>query len=111
MLPVVTAHTFSAEVLQARGPVLVYFWAAWCGPCRLLTPSLEQWLQAGSGAFTIASINADENFTLANRYRLTTLPTLIWFEDGRIRDRLEGISDREALKNFLQRCQPVANAV
>ncbi|ABB58008.1 thioredoxin [Clostridium botulinum] len=111
MLPVVTAQTFSAEVLQAKDPVLVYFWAAWCGPCRLLTPCLEQWHQTASQNLRVVSINADENFTLANRYRLATLPTLIWFADGRIRDRLEGISDREALQTFLKRYQPVANAV
>lgn len=111
MLPVVTAQTFSAEVLQASNPVLVYFWAHWCGPCRLLTPCLEHWRRTETSHLQVVSVNADDNFTLANRYRLTTLPTLIWFEQGRIRGRLEGVSDREALQNFLNRCQPIANAV
>lgn len=111
MIPIVTAQSFRAEVLQSQSSVLVYFWAPWCGPCRLLAPLLEQLHSTSDDAYRVVSINADENFALSNRYRLTTLPTLIWFENGRIRDRLEGVSDRETLLRFLDRHPAIANAV
>lgn len=99
--------TFSDEVLASSTPVLVHFWAPWCGVCRLIEPLLDSIQEEWLGNCRLVDVNADENLKLANQYRLTTLPTLMIFQDGSLRHRIEGFSGRDDLRmtlaGYLQR--------
>jgi thioredoxin 1 len=98
----VNDQTFSPIVLESPQPVLVHFWAPWCGLCLLIHPLLSKVQSEWDGQLKVVSVNADENFKLANTYRLRNLPTLILFDQGQIIHRLEGIQGRDELLKTLQ---------
>ena len=77
-----TDQTFEAQVLKADTPVLVDFWAPWCGPCHVIAPSLEQIAEERDGKITIVKLNIDENPATAQKYGVMSIPTLIVFNDG-----------------------------
>lgn len=98
----VNARTFSREVLESPTPVLVDFWAPWCGLCRLIHPLVMEFQMEWGEPIKLVRVNADENLKLANTYRLKSLPTLILFEDGQVIQRLENFQGREDLRRALQ---------
>lgn len=79
----VTDASFDADVLQAGQPVVVDFWAEWCGPCRMIAPALEEIASEMAGKVTIAKLNIDENPDVALRFGVRSIPTLILFKDGK----------------------------
>lgn len=85
----VSEETFQQEILNASTPVLVSFWAPWCGVCRLIHPLLDQLQREWGGQLKLISINADENLKLASTYRLSTLPTVLLFDRGKLLHRLD----------------------
>lgn len=89
MVLTVSEQTFNQEVLKSPIPVLVHFWAPWCGLCRNIQPLLTQFQDQYRREIKVVGINADENFKLSTFFRLTTLPTLIVFEDGQISQRFD----------------------
>lgn len=93
----VSEQTFTQEVLESPIPVLVNFWAPWCGLCRLIQPMLLEFQQHSSDLVKLVNVNADENFKLANAYRLTTLPTLILIENGKVQQRIDSFRGRDEL--------------
>jgi thioredoxin 1 len=93
--------TFGDRVLASSTPVIVNFWAPWCGVCRLIEPLLQSVQDEWLGNFRLVNINADENLKLANQYRLTTLPTLMIFKNGNLQHRIEGFSGRDDLRMTL----------
>ncbi|ELR97437.1 co-chaperone YbbN [Gloeocapsa sp. PCC 73106] len=101
MLLSITEENFPREILQAPQPVLVHFWAPWCGLCRLINPVLAKFESDWDSQIRVIGINADENFKLANFYRLTTLPTLILFDKGTNIRRIEGFQKKEDLARLL----------
>lgn len=98
----VNDRTFSDEVLKASVPTLVHFWAPWCGLCRLIAPTLLALEQTWDRQIKVVSVNADDNFKLANTYRLTNLPTLILFDRGEMIYRIEGFYKRDELSHTLE---------
>ena len=111
MLTVVNQDSFKEEVLQSDQPVIVHFWAPWCGLCKMITPMLVKLQEDKSISLKLVSINADDNFQLANSYRLRSLPTLMFFENGKVKNRLDHFQGREGLllsiQNLLRATQVV----
>jgi thioredoxin 1 len=101
----VSEKTFTPEVLGASTPVLVSFWAPWCGICRLMNPLVKQLQAEWSEQLKVVSINADENLKLANTYRLTTLPTVLLFDGGQLLHRLDQFRTTEDFRVAAQDLQ------
>lgn len=97
----VSERTFAQEVFQASTPVLVHFWAPWCGLCRAIDPTLTSFEAQWAGKVKLLGVNADQSLKLANTYRLTSLPTLILFEGDRVLFRFENYQGREELRRTL----------
>jgi thioredoxin 1 len=102
MLSSISERNFTQEVLQCSEPVIVNFWAPWCGLCRLIDPTLIQFTAQCDQNIKLVSVNADANLKLSNAYRLKSLPTLLLFYQGQIIDRLEGFHGREDLLKRLE---------
>jgi thioredoxin 1 len=99
----VTDASFEADVLKASGPVVVDFWAEWCGPCRAISPALEEISAEFAGKLTIAKVNIDENPETPNNYAVRGIPTLILFKDGKPAATQVGAAPKSVLKAWIER--------
>ena len=98
----ITDSSFSSDVLNADKPVLVDFWAEWCGPCKMIGPSLEEISDELAGKVVIAKINIDENPDAPGKYGVRGIPTMILFKNGEIADTKVGAAPKSALKGWLE---------
>ncbi len=99
----VTDAEFEQEVLNADLPVLVDFWAAWCGPCRVVSPIVEKLAEEYDGKVKFVKVDTEENFDTAARYGILGLPTLLVFKGGQQVDRITGAPPKSELKRYLEK--------
>ncbi len=93
----VTDESFEEQVRLADVPVLVDFWAEWCGPCKMVAPILDEIAVEKAGALRIAKLNVDDNVRTAQRFEVMSIPTLLLFKDGEVRARVVGARSKSAL--------------
>ena len=98
----VSDESFEADVLKSETPVLVDFWAEWCGPCKQIAPALEEIGAEMEGRLTIAKINIDENPQTPTKYRVRGIPTLLLFKDGEVAAMKVGTAPKSELANWVE---------
>jgi len=101
MAMAITKETFEREVLHSEIPVLVDFWASWCGPCQMLSPIIDALSEEYEGRFKIGKINVDEQSELAANFAVVSIPTLLIFKDGKMEERLVGVRSQDDLAELL----------
>ena len=95
--------SFESEVLQSDKPVLVDFWAPWCGPCRAIAPIVEELAEDYGDKVKFTKCNVDENPTTPTKYGIKSIPTLIFFKDGEIQDKIIGIVAKSRLEEMISK--------
>ena len=101
MIKHVSDNTFDQDVLKSSNPVLVDFWAEWCGPCRAIAPVLDDLTKESAGRITLAKVNVDENPGLAARYGIRSIPTVLFMKDGKVADQIIGAVPKAKIKEKL----------
>lgn len=99
---IVNDSNFSSEVLEADGPVLVDFWADWCGPCKVVAPILDKLAGEFQDRLKITKLNVDENRQTAGKYGIMSIPTLIIFQNGQIKDQIMGALPEPKLRQRIE---------
>ncbi len=96
-------ENFDKEVLQSDIPVLVDFWATWCAPCRMIAPVVDAIAEEYEGRLKVGKVNVDESSSLAIRYGIRAIPTLILFKDGKVVEQLVGVQPKDTIKSIIEK--------
>jgi thioredoxin 1 len=96
---------FDRELTQDEKPLVVDFWAEWCGPCKMIAPLLDEVAREKAGAVKIAKVNVDENQSLSSKYNIRAIPALLFFKNGQLRDQVIGVTSK---KDLLKRLEALA---
>ena len=103
LIVTLTQESFAQQVLQSAVPVLVDFWAEWCGPCKMIAPLLEELADEYDGKVKIGKVNIDEQQSLATEYGIRAIPTLLLFNKGQVADQIVGARSKRDFKTSLDR--------
>ena len=98
---IVTDENFEAEVLNAKEPVMVDFWATWCGPCRMLAPVVEELAKDYAGKVKVCKLDTDQGPQTSTKYRISSVPTILFFKDGQVAAQAVGLQSKSALQEKL----------
>ena len=98
----VTDENFEAEVAQSTVPVLVDFWAQWCPPCRMLSPVVDEIASEKAGSAKVVKVNVDDNPELTRRFKVQSIPLLLFFKNGEVKDQMLGATNKKTLLNKLE---------
>jgi thioredoxin 1 len=99
----ISASDFDVQVLQSDVPVLVDFWATWCGPCRAIAPSIEQLAQEYAGKAKVYKVDIDAEGSIAERYNIMSIPALLVFKDGKVVDQMVGAAPKNTIAGMIDR--------
>lgn len=100
---IATDQNFEEDVLKSSVPVLIDFWAAWCVPCKMIAPTLEELGEEFSGKLKIGKLNVDENRTVANTYGIRGIPSLLLFKDGEVKEQMVGVHSKQEISNMISK--------
>ena len=100
---ILTRDNFAKEALESPGPILVDFWAEWCGPCKMLAPLLDEIAAEQAGRVKVVKVNVDTNPVLAARYGIQSIPTLLFFAGGEVRDQTVGVTGKRVIVGKLEK--------
>ncbi len=98
---IITDANFETEVIKSSSPVLVDFWAEWCGPCKMLSPVIDRLAKANEGKITVGKMNVDENQDTPQKFGIQGIPTLLFFKNGEVVDQIVGFQSQEKIQKVI----------